>query len=170
MLKRFVKRLLTTCNGYKLKTRHNQVLLALLVALSIVAAIFISPASYSQPPSKIAPPALSSLRQNPTGYELRGVWLTNIDSDVLFQRDRLSTALQRLHELNFNTVYPTVWNWGYTLYPSRVAKREIGRSPLQRQDCNGETSSKKLSSRDIKKAWVSSPGLNLALWHPLILH
>ncbi len=139
MLKRFVKRLLTTCNGYKLKTRHNQVLLALLVALSIVAAIFISPASYSQPPSKIAPPALSSLRQNPTGYELRGVWLTNIDSDVLFQRDRLSTALQRLHELNFNTVYPTVWNWGYTLYPSRVAKREIGRSlaptpGLQRRD------------------------------------
>lgn len=153
----------------KLKIRHNQVLLALLVALSIVAAIFISPASYSQP-SKIAPPALSSLRQNQTGYELRGVWLTNIDSDVLFQRDHLSTALQRLHELNFNTVYPTVWNWGYTLYPSRVAKGRSGDRSIQRQDCNGETSLKKLSSKDIKKAWVSSPGLNLALWHPLILH
>ena len=64
----------------------------------------------------------------PKASELRGVWLTNIDSNVLFERDRLTAALQRLRELNFNTVYPTVWNWGYTLYPSRVAKRVIGRS------------------------------------------
>jgi uncharacterized lipoprotein YddW (UPF0748 family) len=54
--------------------------------------------------------------------------LTNIDSDVLFSRDRLNHALQRLDRLNFNTVYPTVWSRGYTLYPSTVAKRVIGRS------------------------------------------
>jgi uncharacterized lipoprotein YddW (UPF0748 family) len=60
--------------------------------------------------------------------ELRGVWLTNIDSDVLFERDRLAKALQNLKQLNFNTVYPTVWNWGYTLYPSKVAQRVFGRS------------------------------------------
>ncbi len=60
--------------------------------------------------------------------EVRGVWLTNIDSDVLFSRDRLNNALQRLDRLNFNTVYPTVWSRGYTLYPSTVAKRVIGRS------------------------------------------
>jgi uncharacterized lipoprotein YddW (UPF0748 family) len=60
--------------------------------------------------------------------ELRGVWLTNIDSDVLFERDRLRKSLQKLDELNFNTVYPAVWNWGYTLYPSRVAAKVIGRS------------------------------------------
>ena len=60
--------------------------------------------------------------------ELRGVWLTNIDSDVLFERSRLNKALQRLDELNFNTVYPTVWNWGWTLYPSKVAQSVIGRS------------------------------------------
>jgi uncharacterized lipoprotein YddW (UPF0748 family) len=60
--------------------------------------------------------------------ELRGVWLTNIDSDVLFERDRLSKALQNLKQLNFNTVYPTVWNWGYTLYPSKVAQSVFGRS------------------------------------------
>ncbi len=73
------------------------------------------------------PAAYPSLRQN-ASHELRGVWLTNIDSDVLFQRDRLSAALESLYQLNFNTVYPTVWNWGYTLYPSRVAERAIGRS------------------------------------------
>ncbi len=60
--------------------------------------------------------------------ELRGVWLTNIDSNVLFARDRLQNALQRLKQMNFNVVYPTVWNWGWTLYPSKVAQKTIGRS------------------------------------------
>ncbi|MBD2626076.1 glycoside hydrolase family 10 protein [Anabaena variabilis FACHB-164] len=60
--------------------------------------------------------------------ELRGVWLTNIDSDVLFESDRLKKSLQRLDDLNFNTVYPAVWNWGYTLYPSKVAAQVIGKS------------------------------------------
>ncbi|EKU98337.1 hypothetical protein Lepto7375DRAFT_7616 [Leptolyngbya sp. PCC 7375] len=58
--------------------------------------------------------------------EIRGVWMTNVDSQVLFSRDALETSLQRLADLNFNTVYPTVWNWGYTLYPSDVAKRTFG--------------------------------------------
>lgn len=60
--------------------------------------------------------------------EIRGVWLTNVDSDVLFSRDRLNNALQRLARLNFNTVYPTVWNRGYTLYPSTVAERVVGQA------------------------------------------
>lgn len=58
--------------------------------------------------------------------ELRGVWLTNVDSQVLFSRPNLESGLERLAQLNFNTVYPTVWNWGYTLYPSAVAKRTFG--------------------------------------------
>jgi uncharacterized lipoprotein YddW (UPF0748 family) len=60
--------------------------------------------------------------------ELRGVWLTNIDSDILFSRDRLKKGIRRLANLNFNTVYPTVWNWGYTLYPSKVAEAALGTS------------------------------------------
>lgn len=68
------------------------------------------------PPEAIAPPT----------SELRGVWMTNIDSDVLFSRSNLETALNQLTTLNFNTVYPTVWNWGYTLYPSQVAERTTG--------------------------------------------
>lgn len=59
--------------------------------------------------------------------EVRGVWLTNVDSDILFSRDRLTQGLQRLASMNFNTVYPTVWNKGYTLYPSAAAERAIGR-------------------------------------------
>jgi uncharacterized lipoprotein YddW (UPF0748 family) len=65
----------------------------------------------------------------PTSHpELRGVWLTNIDSDILFSRDRLKKGIHRLKALNFNTLYPTVWNWGYTLYPSSIARQTIGTS------------------------------------------
>jgi len=60
------------------------------------------------------------------GTELRGVWLTNVDSDVLFSRDKLERAIDRLADLHFNTIYPTVWNGGYTLYPSEVAEAWIG--------------------------------------------
>jgi uncharacterized lipoprotein YddW (UPF0748 family) len=58
--------------------------------------------------------------------EIRGVWLTNVDSQVLFDTATLTRTLHQLGELNFNTVYPTVWSWGYTLFPSEVATREIG--------------------------------------------
>lgn len=57
--------------------------------------------------------------------EIRGVWLTNIDSDVLFEQNRLREAVSELARLNFNTLYPTVWNWGYTLYPSSVMQQEV---------------------------------------------
>lgn len=60
--------------------------------------------------------------------EIRGVWLTNVDSDVLFSRDNLRLAIRRLVRLNFNTIYPTVWNGGYTLYPSAVAKQVTGQA------------------------------------------
>jgi uncharacterized lipoprotein YddW (UPF0748 family) len=61
-----------------------------------------------------------------TARELRGVWLTNIDSDVLFSRENTTQAIATLDELNFNTLYPTVWNWGHTLYPSSVAQKVTG--------------------------------------------
>ncbi|MBH8565970.1 glycoside hydrolase family 10 protein [Nostoc sp. CENA67] len=92
-------------------------LFAVIVSLSIVVTVILSLPLNAQ---------TTSARSLFT--ELRGVWLTNIDSDVLFEGDRLKNALQRLDELNFNTVYPAVWNWGYTLYPSKVAAKVIGRS------------------------------------------
>ncbi len=58
--------------------------------------------------------------------EIRGVWLTNVDSAVLFKPAVLQDAVQQLAQLHFNTLYPVVWNWGYTTYPSTVAKQAIG--------------------------------------------
>ncbi|MBD2103697.1 glycoside hydrolase family 10 protein [Leptolyngbya sp. FACHB-261] len=75
----------------------------------------------------------------PAAPELRGTWLTNIDSEVLFSAPQTRSALERLKQLNFNTVYPTVYQGGYTLYPSRVAERTLGHRVdphpgLQRRD------------------------------------
>lgn len=72
----------------------------------------------------VASAQISNLGTRP---EIRGVWLTNIDSDVLFSPIGTKFAINRLAKLNFNTVYPTVWQGGYTLYPSRVAEREFGK-------------------------------------------
>jgi uncharacterized lipoprotein YddW (UPF0748 family) len=115
-MKRFVKR----CSQLAWR---NFVILSI---LSVVATVMLSFPLYAEDTTV-------------SGSEVRGVWITNIDSDVLFDRDRLKNALRRLKNLNFNTVYPTVWNWGYTLYPSQVAQKVIGQAldptpELQRRD------------------------------------
>lgn len=102
-----------------------------LATRSDVAAVFCQALRNPTQASAIPPQYVAGAAGTPTRTpttELRGVWLTNIDSDVLFERDRLSNALKELARLNFNTVYPTVWNWGYTLYPSSVAEKALGRS------------------------------------------
>ncbi|MBC6473325.1 MAG: family 10 glycosylhydrolase [Hormoscilla sp. GM102CHS1] len=100
------------------------VLLSLSVMLSLLIAALCSLGSASSAPGEHRTPGQLAT----PATELRGVWLTNIDSDVLFSRAKLADALQKLDRLNFNTVYPTVWNWGYTLYPSSVAENAIGRA------------------------------------------
>ncbi|WP_068814523.1 glycoside hydrolase family 10 protein [Phormidesmis priestleyi] len=80
--------------------------------------------------------------------EIRGVWLTNIDSDVMFSRDRLTKTVQELADANLNTLYPAVWNWGYTLYPSQTAKQAIGVAYDPRPEAVG------LTDRDMLKEFV----------------
>jgi uncharacterized lipoprotein YddW (UPF0748 family) len=58
--------------------------------------------------------------------EIRGVWMTTNDKDILRDRRKLGDAIGQLKRLNFNTIYPVVWNSGYVMYPSPVAQqREI---------------------------------------------
>ena len=78
-------------------------------------------------------PQASRLRPRPSAQpgtlateELRGVWLTNIDSDVLFSLERLDAGLIPLSDLTVSSVYPSVLNWCLTRFPSAVAEREIG--------------------------------------------
>ncbi|BAZ41511.1 hypothetical protein NIES4101_74770 [Calothrix sp. NIES-4101] len=54
--------------------------------------------------------------------EIRGVWMTNNDLNVLRDRSKLSEAMSQLRRLHFNTVYPVIYNSGYVMYPSAVAQ------------------------------------------------
>lgn len=70
------------------------------------------------------PPSLSV---SPKVKEIRGVWLTNVSSAVLYTPWGINRAINQLARLKFNTIYPVVWNRGATFYPSAVAKKVIGR-------------------------------------------
>lgn len=70
--------------------------------------------------------SIENVCQSDSIKEIRGVWLTNVDSDVLFESERTAEAIGLLAEANFNTLYPTVWNWGYTLYPSQISEAFTG--------------------------------------------
>lgn len=58
--------------------------------------------------------------------ELRGTWLTNVDSRVLESRESITEAMQFLADHNFNVVYPVVWNKALTLYKSETMDSIFG--------------------------------------------
>ena len=101
-----------------IKLHKWQRILGLIVvfAIALTSSAILSPRLLAKTPPK-----------TPT-TELRGVWLTNIDSDVIFSRNNIIDAVNRLAQLNFNTIYPTVWQGGYTLYPSAAAEGVFGQS------------------------------------------
>jgi len=90
----------------------QQRLLGFLVAMGILVMTLLNASLASQP------------------FWVKGVWLTHVDSDVLFSSQSTRSALSDLKNLGFNTVYPTVWNDGYTLYPSAVAQHYLGQTHL----------------------------------------
>jgi len=73
--------------------------------------------------------------------EMRAVWLTNVDSDVLLTDSKIAEAMDYLASINVNVVFPVVWNKGYPLFPSEVMDDYFGitiwptvegRDPLKR--------------------------------------
>ncbi|HRI48104.1 MAG TPA: family 10 glycosylhydrolase [Ignavibacteriaceae bacterium] len=71
---------------------------------------------------------------------VRGVWLTNVDSEVLNSREKISEAVELCERLGLNVIFVVTYNKGMTLYPSKVMKNLfdieidsafIGRDPLQ---------------------------------------
>ncbi|WP_232834933.1 glycoside hydrolase family 10 protein [Pleomorphovibrio marinus] len=71
---------------------------------------------------------------------IRGVWLTNVASDVLHSRDNIRKAVARCQANGINTLFMVTWNKGYTQYPSEVTMQYFGehidpkykgRDPLQ---------------------------------------
>jgi uncharacterized lipoprotein YddW (UPF0748 family) len=73
------------------------------------------------PQEQIAPPV-----PQPPAQEIRGVWMTTNDTDVLIDRAKLQNAVNQLAQLNFNTIYPVVWNSGYVQYPNSELAKKTG--------------------------------------------
>lgn len=62
----------------------------------------------------------------PQVQEMRGTWITNVDSYVLFNDKSIAEAMDYLAKIGINTIYVCTWNKGYTLYPSKVMNNRFG--------------------------------------------
>lgn len=69
--------------------------------------------------------------------EIRAVWFTANDMDVLRDRERMRQAVKQLAALHFNTIYPVVWNSGFAYYPSAVSER-LGLQDFQYRGLQGQ--------------------------------
>jgi uncharacterized lipoprotein YddW (UPF0748 family) len=72
--------------------------------------------------NSLASPSIAQLPPQPR-QEIRGVWLSANDFNIFRDRSKGQIAMSQLRQLNFNTVYPVVWNDGYTYYPSAVTQK-----------------------------------------------
>lgn len=57
---------------------------------------------------------------------IRGVWLTNVDSQVLNSKENIIEAVKLCKELKINTICVVTWNKAKTSFPSKVAKAVTG--------------------------------------------
>lgn len=57
---------------------------------------------------------------------VRGVWLTNVDSEVLNFKASIDSAVNFCYELGINTIFVVTWNKGMTQYPSKIMKEFTG--------------------------------------------
>jgi uncharacterized lipoprotein YddW (UPF0748 family) len=75
-----------------------------------VAAAFVTSVTSPPPPSSIK--------------EIRGVWIaSHFNSPVLTSPTNITNALDFLQINGFNTVFPAVWNQGFTGFPSQVMQK-----------------------------------------------
>ena len=57
----------------------------------------------------------------PDTQELRGTWMTNYGAALMYYTTRMDEVMAHIAEHHLNTLYPAVWNRGYTLHPSKIA-------------------------------------------------
>lgn len=68
-----------------------------------------------------------SVTEQPQDVGVRGVWLTNVDSNVLNSKQKIEEAVALCDELNINTIFVVTWNKALTTYPSDVAAAITGK-------------------------------------------
>ncbi|NEO87088.1 MAG: family 10 glycosylhydrolase [Spirulina sp. SIO3F2] len=58
---------------------------------------------------------------------IHGVWMTNLGAALMYYSTRLDEVVANLAQHQINTLYPAVWNRGYSLHSSRVSHAAGGR-------------------------------------------
>lgn len=97
--------------------------------------------------------------------EIRGVWMTTNDSAIMRDHNQLKDAISTLRTLNFNTVYPVVWNSGYALFPSHTAQKE-GFQPFIRKGLQGQDTLADLISEAHRNGLLAIPWFEFGFMTP----
>jgi uncharacterized lipoprotein YddW (UPF0748 family) len=79
-------------------------------------------------------------QQIPTKTPIRGMWITNVDSQVMYSKAGIKEAVKVCQESGINHIFVVMWNKGRTLYPSKIMDKTFripieeklaGRDPLR---------------------------------------
>ena len=74
--------------------------------------------------------ALAALTSNSNIYAkdkpVRGVWITNVDSHVLWSKKEIEEAVNLCDSMGINTIFMVTLNKGNTMYPSAVMEKVTG--------------------------------------------
>lgn len=116
------------------RRRWLPALLALLLTIAFGLLPPLIPAAHSQAAVARSAAAGNASRRD---EEIRGVWFTANDMDVLRDRTRMREVVKQLAALHFNTIYPVVWNSGFAYYPSAVSER-LGLQDFQYRGLQGQ--------------------------------
>ncbi|MEH0152525.1 family 10 glycosylhydrolase [Limibacter armeniacum] len=57
---------------------------------------------------------------------VRGVWVTNVASEVLYSKENIEEAVNLCAELGINSIFMVTWNKASTMYRSEVMKKFTG--------------------------------------------
>lgn len=106
--------------------------------------------------------------------EIRGIWLTNVNSNVLYNNEKcsddskecLGNAIKEIRNFNFNTIYPTIYQGGYTLYPSEVMKKYLEKNYKEAPKLEGKNLLGKLVAESRKQKLTLIPWLEFGFMVP----
>ncbi|MEB3310828.1 MAG: glycoside hydrolase family 10 protein [Snowella sp.] len=108
---------------------------------------------------------LSGVQAQSNFQKIRGVWITNNDTTRFMDQRKLQESVDFLAQLNFNTLYPVIWNSGYVLYESAIAQRE-GIQPFSPRGYQGQDVLADLIEKSHQKGMLVVPWFEFGFMAP----
>ncbi len=88
--------------------------------------LFVLPALFGQCGQTATTQPMPAPVEPPVAKAVRGVWLTNVGSQVLNTSAGIREAVKTCKRSGINHIFAVMWNKGRTLYPSKVMKNTFG--------------------------------------------